>query len=290
VSKLPGVITGANRGIGLEAARELAHPSRPLVLLCRTLERARKAAAGIDGDMQGAAANLALPGEIDEVAAELANRHSALGFLVNNAGVSTLDFTRTAEGFERTLAVNHLGTVRLTLALLPLLLAGAPSRIVVVASRAHAPRWSPEVFESERTFDGRKAYRQTKLCNLLFAFDLARRLRGTGVSVTSVHPGLIATGLLDDLVGRGWFMAPVRALVRLRARGPEAGGRALAHATTVPVATDGDAPYLSGLRETTPRAAALDPSLQDELRRWTADRIGVDWGAGIEAAIEASSP
>jgi NAD(P)-dependent dehydrogenase (short-subunit alcohol dehydrogenase family) len=211
------VVTGANSGIGLETARGLARSGHHVVLLCRNRERAEAAKADIDGSVEGASteivlADLGLQADVRRAAAELADRLDDLDVLVDNAGLSVRRRERTAEGHDQMLAVNHLGPFLLTNLLLPLLQAAAPSRIVVVASEAHKFRkLNIDDLEGDTRgygIGGLPRYGETKLMNILFTRELARRIEGTGVTVNAVHPGTVSTNLgsppaiLAGLIGR----------------------------------------------------------------------------------------
>jgi NAD(P)-dependent dehydrogenase (short-subunit alcohol dehydrogenase family) len=198
------VVTGANSGIGLETARGLARSGHHVVLLCRNPERAAAAKADIDGSVDGASteivlADLGLQSDVRRVAAELGERLDHLDVLVNNAGLTVRRRERTAEGHDQMLAVNHLGPFLLTNLLLPMLQASAPSRIVVVASEAHKFRkLKIEDLEGDTRgygIGGLPRYGETKLMNILFTRELARRIDGTGVTVNAVHPGTVSTNL-----------------------------------------------------------------------------------------------
>jgi NAD(P)-dependent dehydrogenase (short-subunit alcohol dehydrogenase family) len=211
------IVTGANSGIGLETARELARSGHHVVLLCRNRERAEAAKADIDGSVEGASteivlADLGFQADVRRAAAELADRLDGLDVLVDNAGLSVRRRERTAEGHDQMLAVNHLGPFLLTNLLLPLLQASAPSRIVVVASEAHKFRkLNIDDLEGDTRgygIGGLPRYGETKLMNILFTRELARRIEGTGVTVNAVHPGTVSTNLgsppaiLAGLIGR----------------------------------------------------------------------------------------
>jgi len=133
-------------------------------------------------------------------AAEIARRYSAVHVLVNNAGLAMKHRTLSADGFELTFAVNHLAPFLLTRALMPQLRAGAPSRIVTVASGAEG--YGPIDFDdlqSEKNYRGFRAYGKSKLANVLFTYELATRLAGSGITANCLHPGAVATDLLRKL-------------------------------------------------------------------------------------------
>jgi len=135
-----------------------------------------------------------VPPGIRAVAAELQAALPRIDVLVNNAGLALRDRLVTEDGFENTFAVNHLAYFLLTRLLQPTLLASAPARVVNVSSEAH--RWGSIRFDDlmgEVAYDGWKAYAQSKLANVLFTYELARRLDGTGVTANCLHPGLVGT-------------------------------------------------------------------------------------------------
>uniref|UniRef100_A0A8C6WJ17 Zgc:112332 n=1 Tax=Neogobius melanostomus TaxID=47308 RepID=A0A8C6WJ17_9GOBI len=191
------IITGANTGIGKETARDLARRGARIVMACRDLERAEEAKQDIFEDTGNE--NLVIR-KLDlsdtksiRAFAELINK---VNILINNAGIMMCPYSKTADGFEMQLGVNHLGHFLLTYLLLDLIKRSAPSRIVVVASVAHT--WTGlrlDDINSERSYDTMKAYGQSKLANVVFARSLAKRLHGTGVSVFSLHPGVVQSDL-----------------------------------------------------------------------------------------------
>jgi NAD(P)-dependent dehydrogenase (short-subunit alcohol dehydrogenase family) len=197
------VVTGANSGIGLETARGLARQGFRVVLVCRNAERAAGAKADIEATVPGAELHVVLCdlGELASVrtaAAELLDRLDRLDVLVNNAGITLRHPATTSEGHEAMWATNHLGPFLLTQRLLPLLQASAPARIVNVASDAH--RWGRIRFDDLEATKGYgfmsfPRYGDTKLMNVLFTRELARRVEGTGVTVNCVHPGAVATNI-----------------------------------------------------------------------------------------------
>lgn len=235
------VVTGASSGIGLETARELTRSGYHVVLLCRDPDRAAVAAADIAATVAGAStevvlADLGSQADVRTAAAEIKMRLDHLDLLVNNAGMTVRRRAKTAEGHDVMLAVNHLGPFLLTNLLLPLLCSSAPARIVTVASEAHKfGRLHLDDLEREKRgygLFGLPRYGETKLMNILFTRELARRLAGTGVTATAVHPGAVATNL-------GAPPAFVSALVRQFMKTPVQGAF-----TTLVAATD---PALEGV-------------------------------------------
>ena len=208
------VVTGANSGIGLEAARVLAERGARVVLACRDPGRARDALARIGAaapraDVGFVRLDLASLTSIREAAGELRSGYGPIDLLINNAGVMMTPYGVTADGFELQLGVNHLGHFALTGLLLDLLLEVPGSRIVTVSSNNHrAGRINFDDLKSERRYRRLAAYGQSKLANLMFTYELQRRLAAAGAPAVAVaaHPGLSRTRLFRYLpaVGRAY--------------------------------------------------------------------------------------
>jgi retinol dehydrogenase 12 len=205
-------VTGANGGIGRYTALGLAQRGAHVVLICRTRERAEAAQAFVREAVPGTststlAADLSSMDAVRGLAKALAAGHPRLSVLVNNAGLIAPRRTLTADGFEMTLAVNHLAPFLLSTSLLDLLRANAPARIVNVNSDSHlSARLDLEDLSGERAFWPPRAYGQSKLANMLFTVELARRLDPASVTVNAVHPGFVNTdfGDVGGVVGFGW--------------------------------------------------------------------------------------
>lgn len=195
------VVTGANSGIGLETARGLVRLGATVVMACRSRARGEAAARSLAADAEAGGGalevrelDLARQASARAFAAEVARAHPALHVLVNNAGIYTSRREVTEDGVERTFAVNHLSPFLLTNLLLPPLRAGAPSRVVNVASEAQrGGRLDFDDLMLAKRWGGLRAYTQSKLANVVFTYALARRLEQTGVTANAVHPGVVAT-------------------------------------------------------------------------------------------------
>jgi NAD(P)-dependent dehydrogenase (short-subunit alcohol dehydrogenase family) len=194
------LITGANQGIGKASAIALGAMGAKLVLVCRNKDKAQAAIADIERcgakDVELLIGDMGSQADIRRVAGEFKAKHDRLDVLLNNAGVLVTSRRTTVDGIEETFATNHLGYFLLTNLLLDVLKKSAPARIVNVSSEAHRRakmNWSDLEFKNGgyRTFT---AYGQSKLCNILFTRELARRLEGTGVTANCLHPGVIASG------------------------------------------------------------------------------------------------
>jgi len=194
------VITGANTGIGKETAMDLSKRGAKIVMLCRNVEKAEMAAKEIREQSKGEVVvyrmDLASLKSVKECAENLNNDLDRIDILMNNAGVMTTPEMRTEEGFEMQMGTNHLGHFLLTNLLLPLVRkSGAGARIVILSSLAHESgqiQWEDINF-NQTPYDPLAAYKQSKLANLLFAKELARR--EPGISVYAVHPGVVKTEL-----------------------------------------------------------------------------------------------
>ncbi len=198
------LITGGNTGIGKQTAIALARAGAHVVFTSRDAERGRIALAEICAAAGSAAVevlplDLASLASVRAAAAAYRERQPRLDVLVNNAGVAIFGRRReTADGFERMFGVNHLGHFLLTSLLLDMLLASAPSRVVDVSSDAYlfaSAGLDWDDLQHERSYTGLEVYGHSKLCNLYFTFELARRLEGRDVTANAVHPGLVATEL-----------------------------------------------------------------------------------------------
>jgi NAD(P)-dependent dehydrogenase (short-subunit alcohol dehydrogenase family) len=200
------VVTGATRGIGRATAQGLAQLGASVVLVARRPEDGLRVsheiagATGVTPDV--VTADLASQASIRHAAAELRSLHPRLHVLINNAGVIPQRREVTVDGLELQLAVNYLAYFLLTGLLLPQLLAGAPSRIVNVSSGAHSHgSLDFDDLQAERGYQARSVYSRSKLADILFTYELSRRLRGTGVTVNCLNPGVVATGMLADYMG-----------------------------------------------------------------------------------------
>jgi retinol dehydrogenase-12 len=259
------IVTGANTGIGLVTAQELARAGARVHMACRSLDRGQEAADRIRADVPGADLELweldldSLAG-VRASAEEFLARDEPLHLLVNNAGLVSDGLT--SDGFARTFGINHLGTAFFTQLLLDRLRRSAPARIVTVASRAHMRAKGIE-FDRMRTATTRAGafgeYCESKLANVLFSAELARRLAGTGVTTYSVHPGVVAT----DVWRRVW--PGLRHLMKWFMISPEDGARTSLYCATAPELADVSGRYYADVAERAPRGRGRDDALAAEL-------------------------
>jgi NAD(P)-dependent dehydrogenase (short-subunit alcohol dehydrogenase family) len=227
------VITGANSGIGLVAARELARAGARVVMAVRNLDKGRAAADSITS------------GEVEVCELDLADLASVRGFaegyqgnvdlLINNAGVMAPPRRETKDGFESQFGTNHLGHFALTGLLLPRLLAGSEPRVVTVSSGAHRMgRIRFDDLQGERRYMNWLSYGQSKLANLMFCFELQRRATEAGTELKSlaVHPGYARTNL--QFAAPPWYEAAVMRVTNLMAQTADMGALPTLYAATVP--------------------------------------------------------
>lgn len=253
------VVTGASSGIGAATVVEVARRGYDVALTGRDAERLEQVAQRCRA--AGATArtypvDVSTQETVRGLAAQLLADWPQIDVLVNNAAVVTQSRRETPDGHESMFAVNHLAPYLLTRLLQDRLVASAPSRVVVVASDAYTfDELDPDDYDSQRSFSPLKVYGRTKLCNLLFAAELQRRLDGTGVAVSTVHPGFVSTGLGRD----NRFAHLVLRLIRPFIRTPEEGARTVVQLATGPLGAIGGAKYhVDGeVRDLQPRATDL---------------------------------
>jgi NAD(P)-dependent dehydrogenase (short-subunit alcohol dehydrogenase family) len=245
------VVTGANSGLGLEVARELARKGGHVVMAARDQAKAEAARASIhdqvpDASLELQPLDLASLASVRQAAARILAGHPSVDVLVNNAGVMAVPERRTEDGFELQLAVNHLGHFALTAQLLPALLRGSDARVVSVTSTGrHAGRpLDPDNPHLRGRYDPWRAYGQSKLASLHFALELERRFRAAGVPARSivVHPGFSSTDLQARSVretGGGRSQRFFHAAVRRFGMTPAQGALPLLRAATDPAAVGG---------------------------------------------------
>jgi retinol dehydrogenase 14 len=193
------LVTGATSGIGKATAAGLAAMGAHLAITGRDRDRTESAAdeiraAGGGGQVDVFVADLSAQSDVRRLADEVLQRFSWLDVLVNNVGGYWNTRRVTADGLEHTFALNHLAPFVLTNLLLDRLKASAPARVVTVSSHAHTGgRIDFDDLQGERSYSGARAYNQSKLANVLFTYELARRLRGTSVTANALHPGVVRT-------------------------------------------------------------------------------------------------
>jgi NAD(P)-dependent dehydrogenase (short-subunit alcohol dehydrogenase family) len=255
------VMTGATSGIGQVAAEELAGMGARLVLVARDKGRAAatlaRLAARCPGTPHGVHyADLSRLSEVRRVAAELAAAESRIDLLLNNAGALFGTRKVTEDGLEFTFATNHMAYFLLTLGLRERIVQSAPARIVNTASGAHrGAKLDFADLQTTRGYTGFGAYKLSKLCNILFTRELARRLAGTGVTANCFHPGFVATRFGDESGGLG---ALAIRLAKFMALSPAEGAKTLMHLAASAEAEGVTGEYFYRSRSAVPSAAAQD--------------------------------
>lgn len=255
------MITGASSGIGRATALELARRGAVLVLVCRDRGRAEATVAEIrtqtgNQNVQVMLADLSSQQAIRQLARDYLATDRPLHVLVNNAGVVNLRRTLTVDGIETVFAVNHLAYFLLTNLLLERLKASAPARIVNVASDAH--RFGTMNFDDlggARSYRTMRIYGQSKLANILFTYELARRLDGSAVTVNCLHPGAVATGLGKN--NGGWAKVVI-GMLRPFFRTPDSGAATSIYLAASPEVEKVSGKYFSNCTETRSSATSYD--------------------------------
>jgi len=222
------LITGANSGIGKEAARELAAKGAAVIMVCRDRSRGEAARADIrrltkNHRVELLIADLSEQRQIRRLAAEVKERFSKLHVLINNAGIWNDKREITVDGYETTWALNHLAYFLLTKELLDLLKASAPARIINVSSDYHKlGHIAFDDIQLGQGYSGGKAYGQSKLANVIFTYELARRLAGTDVTANCLHPGAVNTNFFNNVKGLFGFLTWIgRPFLRTPEKGAE---------------------------------------------------------------------
>ena len=259
------VITGGSDGIGAAAARALARRGDRIVLVGRSPGKTRSVAAEIGAESH--VADFAHLGQVRELAAGLARQHPRIDVLVNNAGlIAGAQRTVTADGHELTFQVNHLAPFLLTM-LLRGPLSAARASVITTSSRAGTARdatVNPDDLDMTSGYDGLRAYKASKLANVLFTRELARRWQPLGISAAAVHPGMVRSQWGRS--GPAAVRAVVSSPLRLAMRSPERGADTIVWlATTAPGHDWRSGGYFANRKPATPSPLADDTSLAEQL-------------------------
>jgi NAD(P)-dependent dehydrogenase (short-subunit alcohol dehydrogenase family) len=269
------LITGASAGIGKATASELAARGARVALLCRDAAKAEKARAEIRARTPRAAVDvvsldLRSLASVRACAKQVLAAYPRIDVLVNNAGVFPPALRKTDDGFEEQIGVNHLGHFLLTNLLLERLAESAPARVVTVSSMMHAGGAIDFAsFRSPAKYDSFAAYRQSKLANILFANELARRAASRRVTSNSLHPGGVATEIARDAA---WWM---RFGIKLVGASPEKGARTSVQLASAPELEQTTGKYFVAGREKATDPAARDESLAARLWDESAKLVGL---------------
>ena len=272
------LVTGATAGIGRKVALELAHMGADVVLASRNPARCAATADEIREESGNPAveylvADLSSQEQVRRLAQEFKERHQRLDVLVNNAGALFIRRQKSADGIEMTFALNHLSYFLLTNLLLDVLTASAPARVVNVASSSHREaRLNLVDAHDPRRYFGYRAYARSKLCNVLFTYELARRFEGTGVTANALHPGLVATNFMAN---NGPFGRFLNFFFRIRGISIEAGAMTPVYAATSPVMEGISGKYLDKMQVVRSSHRSYDESLAAALWELSCDLTGL---------------
>jgi retinol dehydrogenase 14 len=268
------LVTGGTGGIGKATALGLAALGARVAITGRDQRRAddaaREVAAAGDGPVDVFVADVSDQSQVRRLAEEVLDRLDVLDVLVNNVGGYWNTRHATADGLERTFAVNHLAPFLLTCLLLERLEQSTSARVVTVASHAHASgRIDFDDLQGERAWSGARAYNQSKLANVLFTYELARRLRGTSVTANTLHPGVVSTGFGAEDPGRVQRLAVP--LLRPFMSSPGRGARTSIHLASAPDLERVTGSYFVDRRPRTSSERSHDESTAAQLWQVSAD-------------------
>ncbi|XP_030623346.1 retinol dehydrogenase 13 [Chanos chanos] len=291
------VITGANTGIGKETARELAKRGGRIIMGCRDMGKCEAAAREIRGQtlnphVYAQQIDLASIRSIRSFAERVNREEKRVDILINNAGVMRCPPGKTEDGFDMQFGVNHLGHFLLTNLLLDKLKSSAPSRVINLSSLVHMVGEIDfgDLNWDRKKFDTKKAYCQSKLANILFTRELARRLEGTGVTVNALHPGVVATDLgrhtgLHQSQFSSTILGP---LFYLLVKSPELGAQPSVYLSVAEELEGVSGRYYDVMTEKEPAPQALDDEVAAKLWDVSARLVGLD--ATADVAIATPTP
>ena len=271
------MVTGATLGIGKVTARSLAQKGANVIVVSRSAEKCAATVEALKQETGNPAvgfidADLSSQKEIHGLAERFKERYQNLHVLVNNAGALFMDRQESVDGIEMTFALNHLGHFLLTDLLLDALRSSTPARIVNVGASAHRFARGVNFGDLQATvgYSGWGAYAHSKLCNLLFTYELARRLEGTGVTANALHPGVVATGFGHN--NRGLMGTLVR-LTNLASLSPERGAETIVYLAASPEVEGVTGKYFVNKKQVQSTPASYDKA--NAVRLWQASEAMV---------------
>jgi len=271
------LVTGGTGGIGKATAAGLAARGARVGIVGRDLTRTRAAAADIAGISANPAvdafgADMSSQAEVRRLAREVLDTYPRLEVLVNNVGGFWATRRVTADGLEHTFAVNHLAGFLLTDLLLDRLKASAPARIVTVSSGAQANgKMNFDDLQGERGYSGQRAYNQSKLANVMFTYELARRLEGSGVTATVLHPGVVRTGFAAEDPSPMWKV--LLPLIRPLLKAPEKGATTSIYLASSPEVEGVTGKYFVNGKSKTSSKSSYDKAAAARLWRISVDLV-----------------
>lgn len=271
------MVTGSTSGIGEVTAHNLASMGASLIIVARNEEKAKAKQTSIQqqtgNQPEVMIADLSIQSQIRQLVADFQEKYDHLDVLVNNAGVFNLNRVESADGFEMTWGTNHLNYFLLTNLLLDSLKASHKARIVNVASDAHK---GGEIFFDDpnltNDYSSWKAYSQSKLANIMFTYELARRLEDTQVTANALHPGFVRTGFAKN---NGWFSRLVMPIVGLAAISPEKGAETMTYLASSPGVEGVSGKYFDKKKAISSIDASYDEAAQKRLWDISAEMVGL---------------
>jgi len=272
------LVTGATAGIGEVTARELAKQGATVVVAGRSLERCENTTRRIreqtsNPNVDFLAADLSSQRQIRRLAEDFRGRYQRLDVLVNNAGAFYMKRQESSDGIEMTFALDHLNYYLLTLLLLDLLEDSAPARIVNVSSGAHqGGQIRFDDLNGKQKFSGWGAYSQAKLANVLFTYELDRRLKGKGITANALHPGFVATQFAKN---NGAIYRASMSVVHLFARTPEQGASTSIYLASSPEVEGVTGKYFVDQKPARSSPASYDLATAEKLWQVSAEMVGL---------------
>ena len=271
------LITGGTNGIGKSTARELARMGATVVIVGRSAQKTRQVVEEIrlatgNKNVDSLLADLSSQQKVRSLASDFKSKYSQLHVLLNNAGGTFMTRQQSVDGIEMTFALNHLAYFLLTNLLLDTIMASTPARIINVSSDAHSGgKIDFDNLQGERSYSSFGPYGNSKLANILFTTELARRLEGTGVTVNALHPGLTSTGFGKN--NPGFLMKIMGAVIPLIARSPEKGAETSIYLASSPEVQSITGKYFVDCKVTQPAALAVDRTVARRLWDVSAEMV-----------------
>lgn len=272
------IVTGATSGIGLVTTQALARQGATVIVVGRNPERGAATVTRIKQETGNPAvewmvADLSAQAQVRHLARAFQERFARLDVLVNNAGALFARRSLSVDGIEMTFALNHLAYFLLTNLLLDTLKASAPARIVNVASRAHrGARINFADLQERQRYSGWRAYAQSKLANILFTYELARRLEGAGVTANTLHPGFVATNFGRNNAG---IVGLIVRVSQLAAIGPDQGAQTVIYLATAPEVEGISGKYFVNKRAVPSAEVSYDRDTAQRLWQVSAEMTGL---------------
>lgn len=275
------LVTGANSGIGKATTMELARRGAYVLMLCRNEERAETARRDImektgHSGLEIIIADLAHQHDIRRAAEQVRKQYDALDILINNAGIIPAGRQETPEGIERTLAINHLGPFLLTNLLLEPLRRASSARIITVSSEVHrlgARAFDLDNLQLQQGYSPMKAYGVSKLCNIMFTHELARRTEGEPLTANALHPGVVRTQLADEA---SWMMKLFYFIGRPFMKSPQGGAETSLYLAASDEVEGVSGKYFRNSKVATPADPAFDDTLTEVLWERSAALTSLD--------------